>query len=155
MNVTLSNRSEKPIYQQLYEQIGAQILKGELESGYCLPPIRQAALELSVSVITVKKAWEALERGALIHTVTGKGCFVAAFTPEEMLRLRNDTVLKQMAIDATFYKSYGVTLEKLGRGDQPVIILSICPIQILFFCGSDLSVTSVLMLLNLYDTFGI
>lgn len=38
MNVTISNHSEKPIYQQLHEQISAQILKGELESGYCLLP---------------------------------------------------------------------------------------------------------------------
>ncbi|MFS0724984.1 GntR family transcriptional regulator [Paenibacillus sp. 1P07SE] len=112
MNVTISNRSEKPIYQQLYEQISAQILKGELESGYGLPPIRQAALELSVSVITVKKAWEELERSGLIHTVTGKGCFVADFTPEEMLQIRNETVRKQMENDIAYYKSYGLTLDE-------------------------------------------
>lgn len=38
MNVTISSTSDKPIYQQLHEQISAQILSGELESGYCLPP---------------------------------------------------------------------------------------------------------------------
>ena len=112
MNVTISNRSEKPIYQQLYEQISAQILKGELESGYSLPPIRQAALELSVSVITVKKAWEELERSGLIHTVTGKGCFVADFTTEEMLHIRNETVRKQMEHDIEYYKSFGLTLDE-------------------------------------------
>ncbi|USG65740.1 GntR family transcriptional regulator [Brevibacillus ruminantium] len=110
MNVSISNTSEKPIYQQLYEQISAQILKGELESGYCLPPIRRAALELGVSVITVKKAWEELERSGLIHTVTGKGCFVAGFSSEEMLRLRNDLILKQMESDTLYYKSFGLTL---------------------------------------------
>ena len=86
MNVTISNKSEKPIYEQLYEQISAQILKGELVSGYCLPPIRQAALELGVSVITVKKAWEGLERSGLIYTVTGKGCFVGV-TLDEIIEL--------------------------------------------------------------------
>ncbi|MDO3409764.1 GntR family transcriptional regulator [Saccharibacillus sp. CPCC 101409] len=112
MNVTISNASEKPIYQQIHEQISAQILKGELESGYCLPPIRQAALELRVSVITVKKAWEELERSGLIHTTTGKGCFVADFTPDEMLRIRSETILKQLESDAQYYKSFGVTLEE-------------------------------------------
>ncbi|MFC3800264.1 GntR family transcriptional regulator [Cohnella sp. GCM10012308] len=112
MNVAISSSSEKPIYQQLFEQISAQILKGELPSGYCLPPIRQAALELQISVITVKKAWEELERCRLIHTITGKGCFVAEFSPEEMLRMRNDTVSKQMAIDASYYKSFGLSLEE-------------------------------------------
>ncbi|THF83266.1 GntR family transcriptional regulator [Cohnella fermenti] len=113
MNVAISSASDKPIYQQLFEQISAQILKGELRSGYFLPPIRQAALELRISVITVKKAWEELERCGLIHTVTGKGCFVAEFTPEEMLRIRNDMILKQMAVDAAYYKSFGLTLEEV------------------------------------------
>jgi GntR family transcriptional regulator len=112
MNVAISHTSEKPIYQQLYEQISAQILKGELESGYGLPPIRQAAQELRVSIITVKKAWEELERSGLINTVTGKGCFVAEFSREEMLRLRNDMILKRMVNDASYYKSFGLTIDE-------------------------------------------
>ncbi|CAM4030775.1 GntR family transcriptional regulator [Cohnella lubricantis] len=113
MNIAISNSSDKPIYQQLFEQISAQILKGELPSGYSLPPIRQAALELRISVITVKKAWEELERCGLIHTVTGKGCFVAEFSPDEMLRIRDETVSKQMAIDAAYYQSFGLTLDEV------------------------------------------
>lgn len=113
MNVSISNTSEKPIYQQVFEQISAQILKGELESGYCLPPIRQAALELRISIITVKKAWEELERCGLINTITGKGCFVAEFTPEEMLQIRNEMISKQMVVDTSYYKSFGLTLDEV------------------------------------------
>lgn len=113
MNISISSTSEKPIYQQLFEQISAQILGGELASGYCLPPIRQAALELRVSVITVKKAWEELERCGLINTVTGKGCFVAEFSPDEMKRIRDEMILQQMAIDAAYYKSFGLTLDEV------------------------------------------
>ncbi|GIO13180.1 GntR family transcriptional regulator [Cohnella xylanilytica] len=113
MNVAISNSSEKPIYQQLFEQISAQILKGELASGYCLPPIRQAAQELRISIITVKKAWEELERCGLIHTITGKGCFVADFSSEQKLQLRNEMILKQMASDASYYKSFGLTLDEV------------------------------------------
>lgn len=113
MNVAISNTSDKPIYQQLFEQISAQILKGELDSGYALPPIRQAAQELRVSIITVKKAWEELERRGLIHTVTGKGCFVAEFSSEEKLKHRNEMILKQMAADAAYYKSFGLTIDEV------------------------------------------
>ena len=115
MNIAISNTSEKPIYQQLFEQISAQILKGEMENGYCLPPIRQAALELRFSVITVKKAWEELERCGLIHTQTGKGCFVAELTSEQKLQIRNDMVLKQMKVDVSYYTSFGLTLEEMKR----------------------------------------
>lgn len=113
MNIAISNTSDKPIYQQLFEQISAQILKGELESGYSLPPIRQAAPELGVSIITVKKAWEELERCGLIYTVTGKGCFVTGLSPEEMLQKRNEMILKQMAIDTSYYKSFGLKIEEV------------------------------------------
>ncbi|GGE35250.1 GntR family transcriptional regulator [Pullulanibacillus camelliae] len=113
MNIAISNASEKPIYQQLFEQISAQILKGELEGGYSLPPIRQAAKELRVSIITVKKAWEELERCGLINTITGKGCFVAEFLSEEMGRIREEMVLKQMVNDVSYYKSFGLTIEEV------------------------------------------
>lgn len=113
MNIAISNTSEKPIYQQLFEQISAQILKGELEGGYSLPPIRQAATELRVSIITVKKAWEELERLGLIYTITGKGCFVADLSPEELPQRRNDMILQQMAIDTDYYKSFGLTIEEV------------------------------------------
>ncbi|UQZ36942.1 GntR family transcriptional regulator [Paenibacillus sp. PK3_47] len=113
MNIAISNTSEKPIYQQIFEQISAQILKGELESGYSLPPIRQAAVELHVSIITVKKAWEELERCGLIYTVTGKGCFVTELSSGEMLRKRNEMILKQMTVDTSYYKSFGLTLEEV------------------------------------------
>lgn len=113
MNIAISNTSEKPIYQQLFEQISAQVLKGEMEQGYSLPPIRQAAKELRVSVITIKKAWEELERLGLIYTITGKGCFVAELSSDDMLQKRNDMILEQMVVDASYYKSFGLTIEEV------------------------------------------
>lgn len=113
MNIHISNNSDKPIYQQIFEQISAQIFKGELESGYILPPIRQAATELRVSIITVKKAWEELERSGLIYTVTGKGCFVADLSPQALLEKRNEMILKQMSVDMSYYKSFGLSLEEI------------------------------------------
>jgi GntR family transcriptional regulator len=113
MNVSILTTSEKPIYQQLFEQISAQILRRELPSGYVLPPIRQAAQELRVSVITVKKAWEELERRRLIHTVTGKGCYVAEFSTERMQQIRDEMILKQMENDISYYKTFGLTLDEV------------------------------------------
>ena len=78
-----------------------------------MPPIRQAAQELRVSVITVKKAWEELERCGLINTVTGKGCFVAEFSSGTMLQLRDEMILKQMESDTSYYKTFGLTLDEV------------------------------------------
>lgn len=78
MDVILRPQSEVPLYKQLYEQIVSQIADGSLKSGEALPSVRNAARYLGVAVITVKTAYEELEKDGFIYTVPAKGCFVAA-----------------------------------------------------------------------------
>jgi len=51
-------------------------MNGEIAAGEKLPPIRTVALNLRVSVIPVKQAWEQLEREGFITTAAGRGTFV-------------------------------------------------------------------------------
>lgn len=77
MKILISNKSETPIYEQLYSQIVTNIICGELLPDECLPSIRFVARELEISVIPVKAAYELLEKDGYIYTLPGKGCFVA------------------------------------------------------------------------------
>lgn len=77
MNLILSNASGAPIYEQIYTQLKAAILTGELQEGEALPSIRQLAKDLRISVITTKRAYDELERDGFICTVAAKGCYVA------------------------------------------------------------------------------
>ena len=77
MNLILSNASGAPIYEQIYTQLKAAILTGELQEGEALPSIRQLAKDLRISVITTKRAYYELERDGFIYTVAAKGCYVA------------------------------------------------------------------------------
>ncbi|MGN1002841.1 MAG: GntR family transcriptional regulator [Oscillospiraceae bacterium] len=77
MNIIISNADPRPIYEQIYAQIKACILSGELAEGDLLPSIRSLAKDLRISVITTKRAYEELEKSGYIHTVAGKGCYVA------------------------------------------------------------------------------
>ena len=113
MNITISNASDKPIYQQIYDQISAQILKGELESGFCLPPIRTAALELRVSIITVKKAWEELERQGLIYSMVGRGCFVADLTQSDTKAKRELMVDEKLKKEMEYYQALGISKDEI------------------------------------------
>lgn len=113
MNIVLSSTSDKPIYQQLFEQISAQILKGELTYGTALPPIRTVAKELRISVIPVKKAWEDLERAGFIYTITGKGCFVAPLLASELDSKRDALAVDKLKKDIAFYKGLGLSLDAL------------------------------------------
>ena len=78
MKLILSNASPDPIYEQIAKQIRHQILAGELAEGDELPSIRKLAVELRISVITTKRAYDELEREGFINAVAGKGNFVAA-----------------------------------------------------------------------------
>lgn len=113
MNIIISNTSNKPLYQQIFNQVSAQIIKGELEPGTMLPPIRTVAKELHISVITVKKAWEELERLGFIDTMVGRGCFIADLTPD-VLQTKLENILKEkIKIDIAYYKELGLSLEQV------------------------------------------
>ena len=90
MNISISNSSGQPIYDQITSQIKAKIIAGELCEGDALPSMRFLAKELRISVITTKRAYEELERDGFIVSVPGKGSYVAKknleFVREEQLR---------------------------------------------------------------------
>jgi GntR family transcriptional regulator len=70
-----------PLYQQIVDQIKQRIAVEEWKAGDEIPSIRQLAVDLRVSVITVKRAYLELERDGLIVTQHGKGSFVAPDVP--------------------------------------------------------------------------
>ena len=97
MRIIISNASPDPIYEQIVRQIKAQILSGELAEGAPLPSIRKLALDLQISVITSKRAYDELEREGFIDTVGGKGTFVAAQNAEFMREKRMRAVEEKLS----------------------------------------------------------
>lgn len=77
MEILISNASNRPIYDQIAEQIKNKIITGELAPGDALPSMRTLAKALRISVITTKRAYADLERDGFIETVAGKGSYVA------------------------------------------------------------------------------
>ena len=88
MRILIDNRSGLPIYDQIYSQIKAQIISGELQENEMLPSIRGLAKDLRISFITTKRAYEELAREGFIYTVPAKGCYVAQKNTE-LLREEN------------------------------------------------------------------
>ena len=75
--LNISQTDARPMYLQIMEQIRARIAAGDWAPGKELPSIRVLAAGLSVSVITVKRAYLDLENEGVIVTRHGKGSFVA------------------------------------------------------------------------------
>jgi GntR family transcriptional regulator len=75
--ITLSQSDPRALYLQVIEQIQRRVAMGNLPPGTELPSIRQLAADLSVSVITIKRAYLELERDGTITTRQGKGSIVS------------------------------------------------------------------------------
>lgn len=65
------------LYDQIIVGVKREIGEGRLRAGMPLPSFRQLAADLMVSVITVKRAYEELEKEAIIFRRQGLGTFVA------------------------------------------------------------------------------
>lgn len=92
MKIVISNSSKQPIYEQITYQIKEEIIKGLLTENTLLPSIRNLAKELGVSVITTKRAYEELEREGYIHTIPGKGTFVASQNIDDIKDKKNKMI---------------------------------------------------------------
>lgn len=92
MKIIINNTSMVPIYEQIMEQIKAQIISGELKENDILPSVRTMAKELKISALTVKKAYDNLEAEGMTVTVHGKGTYVAASNTQLMEEARRKEV---------------------------------------------------------------
>ncbi len=113
MEIIISSNTSKPIYEQITFQIKAMIMAGELKTGDSIPSMRSLARSLHISVITVQKAYEDLQRDGFIETTVGRGSFVSAqnkdFYQEEQQRQAEEHLQKAADIG----RASAIPLEKL------------------------------------------
>ena len=113
MDIIISSNTSKPIYEQITLQIKAMIMSGDLQTGDPIPSMRALAKSLHISVITVQRAYEDLQRDGFIETTIGRGSFVSAqnrdFIQEEQQRIAEE----HLQTAAEIGKTSGISLEKL------------------------------------------
>ena len=102
MNIILSNNSNVPIYEQIENAIKEAIFSNELKEEEMLPSVRNLANDLKISFLTVKRAYDELEKAGFIKTVQGKGSYVAPknieLIKEEKLKEIQDYIEKIYSI---------------------------------------------------------
>ena len=111
------------MYLQIMEQIKQRIAVGDWVEGQPIPSIRQLAVDLQVSVITVKRAYYELEREGIIVTHHGKGSRVSATTGLRA-RLREQELQQHLERAARIAAELGMSPEELEdrlqeAGNQP------------------------------------
>ncbi|MBZ0111926.1 MAG: GntR family transcriptional regulator [Thermoanaerobaculia bacterium] len=123
MILTLSDRSDEPLHAQISRQIRAKILCERLEPRAPLPSIRKFAKEQRVSVITVQRAYDDLEREGLLHSRRGKGFWVAPIPvtrrhtmAEDRFREATQTIVKHAAEEGLGHDAMRRILDEILKG---------------------------------------
>jgi GntR family transcriptional regulator len=123
MQLHISPSDELPIYRQIMRQIIDAVAGGRIVPGEQLPSHRDLALQLVIAPLTVKKAYDELERQGLIATQRGRGTFVCeqlpAVKPEQRLeRLRDPAqrLLSQAALSGVSFEEVLGLLEEIRKG---------------------------------------
>ena len=113
MEIVVSNKTSRPLYEQISTQVKAQIMSGELEAGEALPSIRSLARSLQISVLTVQKAYDILQEDDFIETTAGKGCYVSARNQDFYLEEQQKKIEGCFSDAIEIARMSGISLDKL------------------------------------------
>lgn len=115
MNIVISTSIDKPLHAQIADCVRAEVLRGNLKGGEALPSIRQLAVDLGVSVITVKNAYETLQAEGFIYSFPSKGFYVSSLTQEQIEGIKQGILKKALSSQMAY-------LEKMGLSKEDVIL---------------------------------
>lgn len=113
MNIIISNNRDKPIYEQIVSQVKNMIMSGELNAGENLPSMRALAKSIHVSVITVQRAYEELQRDGFIETEIGRGTYVLARNKEFYKEQQQKKMEEYLQLAIEVAKENAIPLEKV------------------------------------------
>lgn len=112
MDIIISNNKNKPIYEQITLQIKSMIMNGTLKTGDSIPSMRSLAKSIHVSVITVQKAYEDLQRDGFIETIVGRGSFVSAVGKDFFQEQQQIKLEEYLQKAADIARRSGISLNK-------------------------------------------
>lgn len=121
-DLVISQTDGRPMYLQIMEQIKQRVATGDWPSGAEISSIRQLAVDLRVSVITVKRAYAELEREGVIVTQQGKGSRVAD-GPDLVPRLYDDELAEHLEQAARLGDLLGLTPVELETRLRAAVVL--------------------------------
>jgi GntR family transcriptional regulator len=88
----LDSSSGVPFYRQIIDQVLLAVADGRLKAGAQLPTVRQLAVDLSINLNTVAKAYREMEIRGIVETQQGTGTFVSARRPDPKAREKKKAV---------------------------------------------------------------
>jgi GntR family transcriptional regulator len=115
LHIAISKENPDPMHKQVTDQMRDAIAKGTLPPGARLPSIREMARELTVSPITIKRAYGDLEREGYLITRAGLGSFVAGIDRDRLRAAKVGEIREEIARIAKSAGAYGIPIAEIRR----------------------------------------
>ena len=103
MQFRIDNASDRPVYQQIIDQVKRDIALGRLVKDEKLPTVRELARQIAINPNTIGKAYRQLEQEGIIVTKPGAGAFVASLDSNLNRSVRKKLIseeLERIAVEA-------------------------------------------------------
>ncbi len=113
MEIVVSNKASRPLYEQIATQIKTSIMSGELKAGEAIPSVRALAKSLHISILTVQKAYSTLQEDGFIETTAGKGCYVSAQNQDFYLEEQQKKIEERFSEAIEIARVSGISFDKL------------------------------------------
>ncbi|MCM3877241.1 MAG: GntR family transcriptional regulator [Thermoanaerobaculia bacterium] len=111
----LDTGSGVPFYRQVIDQVLLAVADGRLKPGVQLPTVRQLAVDLSVNLNTIARAYREMEIRGIVETQQGTGTFVAHRKPEKKTAERRKALERHVDQFLTTAASQGFTIEEFAE----------------------------------------
>lgn len=115
MEIIISNNKSKPLYEQITEQVKSMIMDGTLMEGEQIPSMRALAKSLQISVITVQKAYEDLQKDGFIETTIGRGIFISAKNKDFLIESKQKEIEENLQRAVDIAKQVNISEEQLQK----------------------------------------
>lgn len=113
VEIVVSNKASRPLYEQIATQIKSAIMSGELKAGEAIPSVRSLAKSLHISILTVQKAYATLQEDGFIETTAGKGCYVSAQNQDFYLEEQQKKIEEHFSEAIIIARESGISFDKL------------------------------------------
>jgi len=111
----LDTSSGVPFYRQIIDQVLLAVADGRLTPGTQLPTVRQLAVDLSVNLNTVAKAYREMEIRGIVDTQQGTGTFVSSRRAERKTSERRKALDGLVDRFVSLASSSGFSLDELAE----------------------------------------
>lgn len=104
----------KPIYWQIADRIGDNILSGKYKEEERIPSVREFAALMEVNANTTVRAYEFLQNRQIIYMKRGIGYFVSQGARERVLEYRKNAFIGE-ELNGFFHEIYtlGIPIEEI------------------------------------------